>query len=76
MVIDENIDVLALTELLTRKNKKFQAIALGQIETLLIDQPELYEQVRKIVLDSLNDLTRLVLSVLFEDVEKPDYRRG
>jgi hypothetical protein len=74
-IITQRVDLLEITNLISRKNKKLQAVALSQIENLLIDQPELYTQIRKIYLDSMNDFARLILTALYQDVEKPEVNR-
>ena len=71
-IITQRVDLLEITNLVSRKNKKLQAVALSQIESLLIDQPELYTTIRKIYLDSMNDFARLILTALYQDVEKPE----
>lgn len=74
-IITQNIDLLEITGLIARKNKKLQAVALSQIESLLIDQPEIFTQIRKVYLDSMNDFARLILTALYQDVEKPEMSR-
>lgn len=69
IAITQGVDVLALSNTITTKNKKLQAVALDQIERILIDQPELYIQIRKIFLDTTNDFARIVLSNIFTNPE-------
>jgi len=74
-IITQKVDLLNLTDLISRKNKKLQAVALSQIESLLLDQPEIFTQIRKVYLDSMNDFARLILTALYQDVEKPEMSR-
>lgn len=74
-IITQYVDLLNVTALVSRKNKKLQAVALSQIESLLIDQPEIFTQIRKVYLDSMNDFARLILTALYQDVEKPEMSR-
>jgi hypothetical protein len=74
-IIVQKIGLLEITDLISRKNKKLQAVALSQIESLLLDQPEIFTQIRKVYLDSMNDFARLILTALYQDVEKPEMSR-
>jgi len=75
-IIVQKIGLLEITDLISRKNKKLQAVALSQIESLLLDQPEIFTQIRKVYLDSMNDFARLILTALYQDVEKPEMSRA
>jgi len=69
----ENINVIDVVEFLIRKAKKFEAVALSDIENVLVDRPEEYEVIRKIFLDTMNNYVRLILKTLFNDIEAEKY---
>lgn len=63
--IIQGLDVLDVVYFVGKKNKKFQAILLQDLEEILgKDTPE-YLQVRKLFLDGFNNYTRSVLRVIF-----------
>ena len=65
MNIIQGLDVLDVVYFVKKKNKKFQAILLQDIEQVLgKDSPE-YAEVRKLILDSYNSYTRSLLRVIF-----------
>jgi len=65
MNIIQGLDVLDVVYFVKKKNKKFQAILLQDIEQVLgKDSPE-YAEVRKLILDSYNSYTRSILRVIF-----------
>jgi hypothetical protein len=68
-VILQGVDVLDVISFIARKNKRIQAAALNQLEGILDNRTEDYKLVRKIFLDSLNNLTRSTLKVIFGDIE-------
>jgi hypothetical protein len=65
----EDINVIDVVAFLIRKAKKFEAVALSDIENILIDKPEDYEAVRKVFLDTMNNYVRLIMKTLFDDIE-------
>ena len=65
----EGLDVLDTIRYIIRKGKKFEAVGLNEIEHILVNRPELYEQVRKVYLDSFNGYRRSILRMIFGDVE-------
>lgn len=62
------VDLLDVVSFAARKNKKFQALMLNSIEDIMRDHDE-YLQVRKVVLDGMNNYTRSILRVFFGGVE-------
>ena len=72
-IIFEQIDVIDLAEFLIRKSKKFMAVALSHMESILVDKPEDYEAIRKIFLDTMNNYVRLIMKTLFDDIEAERY---
>jgi hypothetical protein len=68
-IILQGIDVLDILSLASRRNKKFQAIMLNQIEEVLDKNSEEFPLVRKIILDGMNNYTRTILRSFFGGVE-------
>lgn len=65
------LDLFDITDFIERKNKKFQAILLTEIEEVIPkDSPE-FKAIRKLVLDSFNNYTRSIMRAIFgrDDVE-------
>jgi hypothetical protein len=65
----QELDMVDTIKFIVRKGKKFEAVALNEIETILINRPELYEKVRKVYLDSFNSYKRSILRAIFGDVD-------
>jgi hypothetical protein len=70
----EGLDPVDLLKFVGRKSKKFQAVFLGTLETLLEDlEPEtrdyLFKSIRKLYLDNQNDYARAILKSIFGDIE-------
>lgn len=63
--IIQGLDVFDIIFLVGRKNKKFQAILLQDIEEILGKDSEQYIRIRKLVLDSYNNYTRSMLRAIF-----------
>lgn len=63
--IIQGLDVFDIIFLVGRKNKKFQAILLQEIEEVLGKDTEQYIRIRKLVLDSYNNYTRSMLRAIF-----------
>ncbi len=61
----QGLDLLDVVEFVSKKNKKYQAILLQDIEEVLGRDSEEYLAIRKLILDSLNNYTRSVLRVIF-----------
>jgi hypothetical protein len=64
-VIIQGIDLLDIISFIGKKNKKFQASMLQDMENVLGKDSIEFSQVRHIVLDGLNEYTRLVLRAIF-----------
>lgn len=62
----QEVNILDYIETIVRENKKFQAITLQNLEDLIEDK-EIYQQARKIVLDSFSSYTRAVIREIFGD---------
>ena len=63
------LSLLDIVSYISRKNKKFQAILLSEIEEVLDKDSEEYQLVRKIILDNFNNYTRSVVRAIFGDIE-------
>jgi hypothetical protein len=68
-VVIQGLDVLDVVRFIGKKNKKFQAILLNDIEDVLGADSQEYKLVRKLILDGFNNYTRSVLRVIFGDIE-------
>jgi hypothetical protein len=64
----QEVDVLSLIRTIGTKSKVTQAKILQALEKVIQD-PEDYAEVRKIVLDELNSLTRTFVKETFGDIE-------
>jgi hypothetical protein len=68
-VVVQGLDLIDIVTFISKKNKKFQAILLAELEEVLgKDSPE-YAKVRKLVLDGFNNYTRSVVRAIFGDIE-------
>ncbi len=63
--IIQGLDVLDIINIVGKKNKKYQAIILQDIEEILDKDSDEYKIIRKIILDSYNSYTRSVLRAIF-----------
>lgn len=61
----QGLDLMDVVYFVQKKNKKFQAILLQDVENVLNKDSEEYREVRKLVLDSYNAYTRSILRVIF-----------
>jgi hypothetical protein len=64
-VIIQNLDLVDIVGFINRKNKKFQASMLQEAETILGKDSSEFVQMRHVVLDGLNEYTRLILKAIF-----------
>lgn len=64
----QEVDVFELVRTIGTKNKVCQAKILQKLETV-IDDPQEYAEVRKFVLDELNNLTRAYVKATFGNIE-------
>jgi len=63
----QEVDVLKLIRTIGTKNKVTQAKILQKLETVI--SPDEYPEVRKFVLDEINNLTRAIVKATFGDIE-------
>ena len=59
------LDPLEVVDFVGRKNRKYQAILLHDIEEILGKDSTHYSEVRKLILDSYNNYTRSIFRVIF-----------
>jgi hypothetical protein len=64
----QEVDVLELIRRIGKDNKVAQAKILQKLETVITDQQD-YQEVRKFILDELNNLTRRYVKATFGDIE-------
>jgi hypothetical protein len=64
----QEVDVFKLIRIIGTKNKVTQAKILQKLETVISD-PDDYAEVRKLVLDELNNLTRTFVKETFGNIE-------
>ena len=65
----DGLDLFDLVSFISKKNKRFIAIILADIEEIVGKDSDEYQQIRKIVLDGFNDYTRSVVRIIFGDIE-------
>lgn len=61
----QGLDVVDIQHFVGRKNRKFQAVILHDIEEILDKDSDEFQKVRKLVLDGFNEYTRSVLRIIF-----------
>lgn len=66
--IFQEVDVIKLIKIIGRRNKVAQAKILQKLEKVITD-PEEYAEVRSLILDELNGLTRAFVNTTFGDIE-------
>ncbi len=64
----QEVEVLQLIREIGTKSKKAQAKILQRLEQV-IDDPEEYQEIRKFVLDEINDLARAFVKATFGNIE-------
>lgn len=64
-VIIQNLDLIDIVGFINRKNKKFQAAMLQEAERILGKESPEFMQMRHVILDGLNEYTRLILKAIF-----------
>jgi hypothetical protein len=63
--IIQGMDIIDYIENLLSRNKKYQAIMLQELETILDRDSKEFKEVRKVILDRSNDYTRSILKLIF-----------
>jgi len=64
----QGLTELEIVKLIQKKKKRYCAIALNELEEEIND-PELFRRIRKIFLDSMNNYTRSMFTVVGISVE-------
>jgi hypothetical protein len=68
-IMVHDLDIISMINLAERRQRKYLAIMLNELEEVVKD-PAIYKQVRKTVLDNVNELKRAWLRDIFSgDVE-------
>ena len=69
------LDLVDILSLIKRKQRRYIALLLNDIEELVGKDTQEYALLRKIVLDYFNDYTRSIFRILIgEDIEGLTYR--
>lgn len=75
MSVTRAFDLIDVLSLIKRKQRRYIALLLNDVEELMYDEPEKYSYLRKILLDYFNDYTRSIFRILMGDeVEGLSYR--
>ncbi len=68
-VVIEGMNMFDVITIISKKNKRYIANALDEMEEILGSDTEKFIKVRKIFLDTQNDYTRSIFVTLFGDIE-------
>jgi len=68
-VIIDGLNMFDVINLISRKNRRYMANALDELEEILGKDSEQFIAARKVVLDTMNDYTRSVFVTLFGNIE-------
>jgi hypothetical protein len=68
-VIIQGLDLEEVIGFINRKNKRYLAICLQDLEDIIKPDSNEYALIRKLLLDNFNDYTRAVLKIIFGDIE-------
>ena len=68
-VVVQGLDLIDIITFITKKNKKFQAIHLTELEEILDKNSPEFKAARKLTLDGYNNYTRSIVRAIFGDVE-------
>lgn len=68
--IIQGLDTIDVAKIISKKNSKFLAIGLQELEESLDKTQPNFSNIRKIFLDSFNDYTRSIMRVIFGDIEE------
>jgi hypothetical protein len=70
-VVIEGLDIIDVLGETSRKNRKFSAIFLNELDELVSD-PKVKKLLRKAFLDNHNNYTRSIIRMIFGDIEGLD----
>lgn len=65
----QGVDALDIIRFIRNKNKRIQAIFLGELEKCVPKDSDEFTKIRKLYLDYSNGYERAVLTAIFGDVE-------
>ena len=65
----DGLDLFDLISFISKKNKRFLAIMLAEVEEIVGKDSEEYQLLRKVILDGFNDYTRSIVRIIFGDIE-------
>ncbi len=65
----DGLNMFDIITMINKKNKRYIANALDEMEEVLGSDTEQFIKVRKIFLDTQNDYTRSIFVTLFGDIE-------
>jgi hypothetical protein len=68
-VVIDGMNMFDIITIISKKNKRYIANALDEMEEILGADTETFVKVRKVFLDSQNDYTRSIFVTLFGDIE-------
>ncbi|KKN38967.1 hypothetical protein LCGC14_0748110 [marine sediment metagenome] len=68
-VVIDGMNMFDIITIISKKNKRYIANALDEMEEVLGSDTEAFIKVRKIFLDTQNDYTRSIFVTLFGDIE-------
>jgi hypothetical protein len=69
----EGLDLIDVINFMNKKNKKYQALLLKDLEDILGKDSDQFHLIRKLVLDSYNDYTRSIIRLLFGNIEEEQF---
>lgn len=76
-VVIQGLDLFDVVTFMTKKSKRFQAMALSNLEEVIDKDSEEFKYIRKIILDYFNNYTRSVIRAIFGDIESlTDYKNN
>lgn len=64
-----NVSILDVIQFVSKKNGRYIATMLARIEDIIPPDSETFQEVRKIVLDGMNDFSRAILIEIFGNIE-------
>jgi len=68
--IIQGLDTIDVAKIISKKNSKFLAIGLQELEESLDKNEKNFNNIRKIFLDNFNDYTRSIMRIIFGDIEE------
>lgn len=68
-IIIDGISMFDVIQFVSKKNGRYIATMLARLEEVLSHDSKEFQEVRKIVLDGMNDYTRAILIEIFGNIE-------